>query len=517
MQVEMLAIKTSKQSNGGAASKSPKAGMFDEALKSCENNLAKRDDDDSDDNAPIAQLMAAYVAVAPQVSAGDNAQAGLASQQNAEDAAAGEAVSAAQTADDTALFGLMQYPQVGLQMTDAAPQQSVEVPADTLPQADAESVQSQNEILGGFASVSGTAQDAAQDPQIDSFSAQIRRFSNVEQSNAGRFPAAEQQAAMPKDELTFRQEPALSNLQTQNNTADTVMAEIDALSSLSGQSTASASMTTDADFSLQLQSAENNATPNAADVPQTREFELDTAKGYSQPLDSVKARSEPSDALENTQEPAMQVKTSDSAASGKAEQSKQSPGQESGEDKTSKDESGFDLSRLVSSCSQPTELREAQSAEQTARAEVMSQVSDAVKRAAENGRTEIRIRLSPEELGGISIKIVSQNGQLTLQITADNQKTGQLLASGMHELTQSLQDQGITMTKAEVTYSNANSFDAATSQQQQNQGQQSADYSLPKWTVAMETGGTVTVPDVLQPKAVETEDASETSILSILA
>lgn len=104
---------------------------------------------------------------------------------------------------------------------------------------------------------------------------------------------------------------------------------------------------------------------------------------------------------------------------------------------------------------------------QADKANVSEQVANAVKQAVDSGRHEIRLHLSPEDLGGISIKIVSQDGALSMQITADNAKTGQLISSGMHELSQSMQSQGLSMGKTEVIYSQGDSFGASTGSQQQ--------------------------------------------------
>lgn len=105
---------------------------------------------------------------------------------------------------------------------------------------------------------------------------------------------------------------------------------------------------------------------------------------------------------------------------------------------------------------------------------VASQMSEAVDKAATEGRSELRLHLSPESLGGISIKLVSQNGQMNVQITADNQQTGQLIASGMHELHQSLDQTGLNVVKTEVFYSDTGSFGSNSGSAQQQNRQNSA-------------------------------------------
>jgi flagellar hook-length control protein FliK len=135
-------------------------------------------------------------------------------------------------------------------------------------------------------------------------------------------------------------------------------------------------------------------------------------------------------------------------------------------------------------------------AEKTA---VANQVASAVKQADENGRSQISLHLSPEDLGGINIKIVSQGGTLSLQITADNSHTGQLIASGMHELTQAMHDAGISMNKADVLFDSNGGSGASlgsgqqASSQQASSQQQGGDtsYKTPKWVSAMQNSSVI--------------------------
>lgn len=83
---------------------------------------------------------------------------------------------------------------------------------------------------------------------------------------------------------------------------------------------------------------------------------------------------------------------------------------------------------------------------------VTTQVTDAVKDAYTAQRSELRVHLNPEDLGGITIKLVSQGGNLTVSIIADSHHTGQLLASGLDSLKSTLQNSGVPVQKTEVTY-----------------------------------------------------------------
>lgn len=160
------------------------------------------------------------------------------------------------------------------------------------------------------------------------------------------------------------------------------------------------------------------------------------------------------------------------------------------------DSNGFETAAAAAANTVPVDKAEnTEKFPSALKTDTANQISDAVRQAADTGRTEVKIHLNPEELGPISIKIVSQNGVFSVQISADNRSTSQLIASSMHELTQSMQDRGITMDKAEVNYAGSTLDTSAQNQQQSSQyqgNQQSNDYNMPKWTVAMETGGKTT-------------------------
>jgi len=93
--------------------------------------------------------------------------------------------------------------------------------------------------------------------------------------------------------------------------------------------------------------------------------------------------------------------------------------------------------------------------------DIARQLSDACRSAADQGTSEIRVHLSPEDLGGINIRIISQNGVLSLQISADSRHTGEMLQSNLTELNRSMSDNGVNMNKVEVYYSHSGAFDAS--------------------------------------------------------
>jgi flagellar hook-length control protein FliK len=149
-----------------------------------------------------------------------------------------------------------------------------------------------------------------------------------------------------------------------------------------------------------------------------------------------------------------------------------------------------------------------QIASQAQKTDVANQLAGAVKQASNDGNSQISLHLSPEDLGGINIKIVSQGGVLSLQITADNAHTGQLIASGMHELTQSMHDAGLTMDKANVLFDSNGSFGTSSGSQQQSSGQDTS-HKMPKWVNATQSSA--------DNANTGENQTSETGTMSILA
>ncbi|ADU28066.1 flagellar hook-length control protein FliK [Ethanoligenens harbinense] len=97
-------------------------------------------------------------------------------------------------------------------------------------------------------------------------------------------------------------------------------------------------------------------------------------------------------------------------------------------------------------------LAEPAQAQPSADTGAAAQVADAVKTAFAAQRSELRVRLSPEDLGGITIKLVSQGGALTVSIVADSHHTGQMLAAGLESLKGAMQSSGVPVEKAVVSY-----------------------------------------------------------------
>ena len=101
---------------------------------------------------------------------------------------------------------------------------------------------------------------------------------------------------------------------------------------------------------------------------------------------------------------------------------------------------------------------------------IIRQVTDKTVTELNNDNTNITISLDPENLGRVDINIVSNNGTLTAQITAENNNVRDILDSGLENLRQNLLDQGINIEKIVVNVNNSNDPTNYQNNQQQDQG-----------------------------------------------
>lgn len=83
-------------------------------------------------------------------------------------------------------------------------------------------------------------------------------------------------------------------------------------------------------------------------------------------------------------------------------------------------------------------------------AEVVKQIIDKVKVGINRDVTELKISLKPEELGDVTVKIASQNGIVTAQITAESQRVKEIIEAGFNQLKQALSDAGVEVSQLEV-------------------------------------------------------------------
>lgn len=72
-------------------------------------------------------------------------------------------------------------------------------------------------------------------------------------------------------------------------------------------------------------------------------------------------------------------------------------------------------------------------------------------RTFKNGLTELQLRLYPEHLGRLSIKLIHQDGLLLAKITTQTEAAKQLIESQLHQLRHALIAQNIQIEKIEIT------------------------------------------------------------------
>lgn len=73
----------------------------------------------------------------------------------------------------------------------------------------------------------------------------------------------------------------------------------------------------------------------------------------------------------------------------------------------------------------------------------VQQIADRVQVTLDQGENSATIRLQPEELGGVRIRLQVQDGQLHLSIQAEKTQTGRLLDQQLGDLRQTLESGGI--------------------------------------------------------------------------
>ena len=86
------------------------------------------------------------------------------------------------------------------------------------------------------------------------------------------------------------------------------------------------------------------------------------------------------------------------------------------------------------------------------------------------GTREVKFLLSPEHLGQIEVKIISQDGQVSAQIITDTLQSKELLDGQLHHLKQALQQQGLTIQKLEIVQQQPMPVDSAQLNQAFSQG-----------------------------------------------
>lgn len=76
-----------------------------------------------------------------------------------------------------------------------------------------------------------------------------------------------------------------------------------------------------------------------------------------------------------------------------------------------------------------------------------TQIADEVKMHLTEGKSEFTMQLNPEHLGKVSVKLISENGMLTVELHAENPRTHSLLLSSSDEIQALLQNATNTTTQ----------------------------------------------------------------------
>lgn len=87
---------------------------------------------------------------------------------------------------------------------------------------------------------------------------------------------------------------------------------------------------------------------------------------------------------------------------------------------------------------------------------VINQVKNASAQLG-NGRSEVSIALRPDNLGRVNINLVSHKGELTAQITAENNQVKEMMTKGLESLKQGLSEQGINVNRVVINVQDSSS------------------------------------------------------------
>ncbi len=83
--------------------------------------------------------------------------------------------------------------------------------------------------------------------------------------------------------------------------------------------------------------------------------------------------------------------------------------------------------------------------------EVVRQLVDNVKLNFDPSFTEIKIQLSPENLGNVTLKVVTENGIIMAQFVAENEKVKEIIESNFTDLSDTLKERGLNVSGLSVS------------------------------------------------------------------
>lgn len=149
-------------------------------------------------------------------------------------------------------------------------------------------------------------------------------------------------------------------------------------------------------------------------------------------------------------------------------------------------------------------------AKQSSSASAAGQLADAVSQQAAQGRQQFQVDLYPQSLGKVSVKLTTQNGLLTVEISAQNPKTQSMLVSGSGEIKSMLQSsmgQQVQVTQpgqASQWYAQQGGGGSG-GESREDDGQKKKRQSVSKTeAVGIDTGSFLTMMSLMQTGSVQT-------------
>jgi flagellar hook-length control protein FliK len=86
-------------------------------------------------------------------------------------------------------------------------------------------------------------------------------------------------------------------------------------------------------------------------------------------------------------------------------------------------------------------------------AELLSRIGEGLRISLREGRSEIRIRLEPPELGQVRVHIVTENGSVTVRMMAEVPAVRDAIENGLNQLREGLETRGFRVDGFETTLS----------------------------------------------------------------
>ncbi len=87
---------------------------------------------------------------------------------------------------------------------------------------------------------------------------------------------------------------------------------------------------------------------------------------------------------------------------------------------------------------------------------VLNQIVEKVKFNFNPSYSEIKVQLTPENLGDVTLKVITENGIITAQFIAENEKVKEILESNFTQLEDTLKQKGLDISELSVSIDNGN-------------------------------------------------------------